>query len=287
MHNNEAYAWWFDGESWHPFFVPGTLIYDGVNEIKTDRKKRLFFVHDNGLSMLYGFFLKSTGSPYGRAFYDMACDRQNHIWCTTQSSGMQELVIEGNTWHWKSYNTQDGLLSRKTWAIAVDSTNAIWIGTPFGAQRFDRKNWLTFTRENGLIHDSIWDILVDQHGDVWFGTSGGVSVFHDTSHTTTVKSLSTASTRMPDFQLQNYPNPFNTRTTIRYVLPVPQTVKLVLYNLKSQLIIQYANTFQTAGPHEINWDGRDQSGKEVSSGVYYAVLKGNAAIQTIKMCLIH
>jgi hypothetical protein len=300
------YIWGFDRKTWQVLYGVGEIYFDSVNDIKMDRNKKLCFAHDSGFSWFFNVKLDrnkkldfvpeasvSTQWDYigigtSSSIRRIAFDRQNRLWCATQHAGLRMLERENHTFTFKDifYDQTDGLLSNICHTVAIDSTNAIWIGTPFGAQRFDRKNWLTFTRENGLIHDSIWDILVDQHGDVWFGTSGGVSVFHDTSHTTTVKSLSTASTRMPDFQLQNYPNPFNTRTTIRYFLPVPRTVKLVLYNLRSQIIMEYAESFQSAGPHEIIWDGRGQSGKEVSSGVYYAVLRGNSAIQTIKMCLI-
>ena len=72
-----------------------------------------------------------------------------------------------------------------------------------------------------------------------------------------------------DFWLgQNYSNPFNLETVIEYGLPNDCQVKLIIYNILGQRVKTLINGFQKAGYKRIVWNGRDESGKEVSSGIY-------------------
>ena len=85
----------------------------------------------------------------------------------------------------------------------------------------------------------------------------------------------------------NYPNPFNPTTTISYALPVRGKVKLAIYNLLGQQIRTLVNAEQPAGVHQVQWDGRNDAGKQVSSGIYFYQLKaGNSFLETKKMVLL-
>ena len=68
---------------------------------------------------------------------------------------------------------------------------------------------------------------------------------------------------------QNYPNPFNPATRIAYALPEQSTVTIKVYNLVGQLVTTLANGVQEAGYHFATWNGRNNSGTPVSSGVYF------------------
>ena len=78
-------------------------------------------------------------------------------------------------------------------------------------------------------------------------------------------------------RLENaYPNPFNPNTNIRYQLKDAGDVKIDIYNARGQLVRSFSRTHNAAGYYQINWDGRDSSGKAVSSGVYqYKMSSGN------------
>ena len=73
-----------------------------------------------------------------------------------------------------------------------------------------------------------------------------------------------------EFQLaQNYPNPFNPETKISYALPKDCDVKLTIYNLLGQKIKVLVDEHQTAGYKHVSWDGKDDKGREVASGIYF------------------
>jgi hypothetical protein len=67
---------------------------------------------------------------------------------------------------------------------------------------------------------------------------------------------------------QNYPNPFNPATTISFNLPTSSKVTLKVYNLLGQEVRTLVDYNMEAGSHSISWDGRDNAGDPVSSGVY-------------------
>lgn len=67
---------------------------------------------------------------------------------------------------------------------------------------------------------------------------------------------------------QNYPNPFNPSTTIRFELPVAEEVALVIYNTHGQSVRQLAKGKFARSAHQVMWDGRDDAGASVTSGIY-------------------
>lgn len=83
--------------------------------------------------------------------------------------------------------------------------------------------------------------------------------------------------------LQNYPNPFNPITMISYELPEQSDVTLIIYDMKGGVIRTLRNQEQSAGHFEVQWNGLDESGNPVSTGVYFARLEVGDYIKTIKM----
>ena len=84
----------------------------------------------------------------------------------------------------------------------------------------------------------------------------------------------------------NYPNPFNPETKIRYFVPRACQVRLEVFNLLGQKIRTLVNEHQTVGNREVSWDGRNQAGEQVASGVYFYKLQAQDFVQTKKMVLI-
>ncbi|GEM_PF-5636957 len=84
----------------------------------------------------------------------------------------------------------------------------------------------------------------------------------------------------------NYPNPFNSSTVIRYYLSSFSEVELKVYNGLGQEIKKLASNMFLPGHYEFKWEGIDENGQSVSSGVYYYRLKVNGRSETRKMVLI-
>ena len=85
---------------------------------------------------------------------------------------------------------------------------------------------------------------------------------------------------------QNYPNPFNPTTRIEFSLPVKGQVSLVIYNLLGREIATLVNQDMNAGSHSLTWDGKDNRGAAVTSGIYFYRLESNDRVQTRKLLLL-
>lgn len=108
--------------------------------------------------------------------------------------------------------------------------------------------------------------------DLYVQTSTGVNDF---------------SNRPAIFELaQNYPNPFNPSTTISYTLSKSGRVELEIFNLLGARVKSFVFADQKAGGHSVQWDGNDNSGRPVSSGLYLYRLKTDNESITKKMTLI-
>jgi len=84
----------------------------------------------------------------------------------------------------------------------------------------------------------------------------------------------------------NYPNPFNPSTTIRFDLPLRSTVNLDIFNLRGQKICSLVDSELPAGTHRAVWNGLDDQGRPVSSGVYLYRLSDSKNTTTKKMMLM-
>jgi hypothetical protein len=82
---------------------------------------------------------------------------------------------------------------------------------------------------------------------------------------------------------QNCPNPFNPGTQIEYALPQGGNVTLIIYNVIGQTVRVLVDGYEGAGFRLVTWDGTDQSGREVASGVYFYRLNTNGFSQIRKM----
>jgi hypothetical protein len=85
----------------------------------------------------------------------------------------------------------------------------------------------------------------------------------------------------------NYPNPFNPTTVIAYDLPRAASVDLRIYDVSGRLVrVLESDSQSDAGTHTATWDGRDDSGAPVSSGVYFCKLSANGETVQGRMVLL-
>jgi len=85
----------------------------------------------------------------------------------------------------------------------------------------------------------------------------------------------------------NYPNPFNPETTIKFTTEnIEKNTELVIYNLKGQKVKILINEKLEAGNHQVVWNGKDENGKPVSSGIYFYKMKAGEYTSMKKMILM-
>ncbi len=90
-----------------------------------------------------------------------------------------------------------------------------------------------------------------------------------------------------NFQLlQNYPNPFNAETWIRYNLRDKEKATIAIYNVSGRKVRTLIEDDQLPGTHRVKWNGRDDWGREVSSGVYVCQLRAGQKSLTRKLLLL-
>lgn len=130
------------------------------------------------------------------------------------------------------------------------------------------------TLDNNL--GTAWAVSTYNHGSPGIGNSAVVLNVREESH-----SLPT------EFSLsQNYPNPFNPTTTINYSINEKGIVRLQVYNILGQLVRTLVNQTVSAGNYSIVWDGKNDSGTMVSSGVYIYILTSNIKRIAKRMVLL-
>jgi hypothetical protein len=84
----------------------------------------------------------------------------------------------------------------------------------------------------------------------------------------------------------SYPNPFNNQTVIRYTLSRPTNVSLTIYNLLGQKVRTLVKNEEQSGLVTVKWNGKDDRGRDLSSGVYFYQLKTGEFTQTKRMVLL-
>ncbi|MFB3845091.1 MAG: T9SS type A sorting domain-containing protein [Candidatus Cloacimonadaceae bacterium] len=84
----------------------------------------------------------------------------------------------------------------------------------------------------------------------------------------------------------NYPNPFNPSTTIAYYIPVKSKVDMTIYNIKGQRVKNLINNEIPKGNHKVIWDGKDNNGLAVSSGIYLVRIGIGDKVDTHKVIML-
>ncbi|MBW6515148.1 MAG: chitobiase/beta-hexosaminidase C-terminal domain-containing protein [Candidatus Cloacimonetes bacterium] len=124
--------------------------------------------------------------------------------------------------------------------------------------------------------DYIGDVIptdtIDLTGIPNSRTEGHFITSRDTNDLYSVTSIDLPFTQPLELK-GNYPNPFNPSTLIHFTLPEEAEINLTIYNIRGQKIRELYNGYLPAGEHRVEWNGRDDSNRIQSSGVYFYQLQ--------------
>jgi len=161
--------------------------------------------------------------------------------------------------------------------MTVDTENNPWVNSQNGISVYDGTTLKEYTAADGYAAGNIIVMTAGKDGEVWLLTEGGLSRF-------TPGDVSVESPRPKSFALNgNYPNPFNGSTTINYTIPNLSIVTLSVYNCMGQKIRSLHSGLQAAGSHTAVWNGTNDHGESVSSGIYFSRLETNDIKLTRRM----
>jgi ligand-binding sensor domain-containing protein len=275
----------FDGVSWKTFTESDGLAANTVRAICVERNGTAWIGTTAGISRFDGVSWRTYGETDGlpsRFVYAAAVDSAGEIW-----AGTRDGVARFDESSWKSYTESDGLVYNRINAIAVDRSNVKWCATDRGISRFDGFIWQSFTGREGLSSPMVHSLAVDDQNTVWYITPKGTGCIRDSVVKTPEKEVQPTTFSI----LGNYPNPFNPGTTIEFTLPAPGRVNLAVYSIAGQKVRTLLSDglykpYTAYAPYRIVWDGCDDFGKPVSSGVYIARLQVGKTIASRKLLLV-
>jgi len=83
-----------------------------------------------------------------------------------------------------------------------------------------------------------------------------------------------------------YPNPFNSEVVVKYSLPREGEVELVVYNALGQVVRRLAEGYRGMGHHRVVWDGMDDAGRGLATGIYVVRLRAGDFAQVRKVLFL-
>ncbi len=187
--------------------------------------------------------------------------------------------------NWKRFTVSDGLPHPHVQAITEDSVGKIWVATRRGIAQIEKdlSAYVNYSSRDGLINDDVRDIVIAADGSIWLATAGGVSRF--SSNTSMVQNDNVGP--MPEFiELYVYPNPFNHATAIEFRWKNLAPAEIAIYNLLGQRVRRLWDGLVSTNRLLLHWDGRDDQGCPVPSGLYLARCSSGLQVVNKKMVLI-
>ncbi len=190
--------------------------------------------------------------------------------------------IEGSNLTW-AHLFDEGPKNYDVFTIAFEQDGAAWFGTYIGGvHKYYDGIWTSYTTEQGLADNTVNDLAIAPDGTVWAATSHDISKFVP-STTIIEENKDTPS----EFAVTgNFPNPFNPETSIQFTLPDEGMVNLTIYNIMGQKVRELVADRMQAGTHSVRWDGKDDSGNAVSSGIYLSRLVCGENVAANRMLLL-
>ena len=212
----------------------------------------------------------------------MAFEDNGVLWCGT-GDGVSS--FDGQSWTVYSARTRYNLLDdRSIFSVGIDENGVKWFGSIIGMWRYDGEVWRSYSyHEGGLTNDVYVRALhIDTTGKKWIGTRDAL---------TSLKFATAPKLNKPAMPNQmaifgNYPNPFNPETAIDFVISRSGHTTVDIYNVTGQKIRSLMAENLLTGKHTVVWDGRNDKGSSMSSGVYFVRLESVSGILNHRIMLV-
>ena len=298
----DSEPWWtyainrlarFDGQAWWspPAFdsIRGTFDHVQVANIAVDRSGTLWAVlefyklADNFGERRWSSLLSFDGTrwtSYLGSFGMIFSDSQGRVWLDCRVLSVKDGWLaglcfkEGSTW--KYYKN----LSLYNWGAAG---GRLWVVKRDYFGMLEGTTWTRFSWEEFYL---LRAPVFDSRGDLWIPSYEGLYRWSHPDLPTAIASSSMSGIPRSFHLAQNYPNPFNHATHIGFTLQQLSAVSLQVFNIRGQLVATLVEGIRPAGTYQTAWDGRDDQGQAVSSGVYIYQLRAGGQQVTRKMTLV-
>lgn len=202
-------------------------------------------------------------------------------------SGVFRSIDEGRTWQELTIDWPNPAVTIRPWYVYVSWCGGVFVlsnqGILMSPDGGDTWTFITGDLPETALHEVSVSPLAPV---VYLGTENGLFVLeHEIAHagplTRGGKDLPVKATLLP-----NYPNPFNAYTVIPFRLGQSGAVEVQVYNIAGQIVRHLAPDPLPYGFHAIEWDGRDDTGQRVSSGVYMVLLRTRNGVAAQKAVYI-
>ncbi len=290
----------FDGNTWTAWndsiITYGDLTGDGavtINCIMVDRNNvKWFGTYNDGVLSFDGVswkhYTKEDGLS-GNSIQTIVADRDNLVWIGTGIMGNDAGIscFDGKAWTSIQYDRQ--MMDGNVTGIAVDKNNVKWFVTSVNVcsiHSYDGNTWKEYSPPWGIGLGGYNCIAVDNDGVVWLGSKamGIISFRVSNGNPSAIASKDELPKAIAILGIS--PNPFNPSTTISFSLPSASKMNLAVYDITGRKVRTLMSNHLSAGNHSAVWDGRDNAGRTVSSGVYIARLEAGKAVKSMKMLLM-
>jgi ligand-binding sensor domain-containing protein len=256
-----------DGLKWIASRTHGLILLDDGGTLFTSGDDRFVVVDDvveprMTSKRLFGVHADDTGKVW------MATD--NGLNVLTPDYDRSTGVLRRSAW--RTYTTFDGLLSAEINTIEGDDGGNIWVGTEGGLTRIGANGELDFTMtqsNSGLIDNRVKGLTFDSRkGELWIGTFDGLN---------RLRVAASEETDGPE-GFSVYPNPFITAGRHELTFAgLPLGAALRIYTVAGEAV---AALQIDPGRASVTWNGQNDSGFLIASGIYYYVAEGETGVQT-------